>query len=229
MLVFSKHTEHSVFIIPSAIDFTKSVMYQKSKVTINNILEAARSLFVEKNYADVTILEIVTRAEVSKGALYHHFSSKEDLYLKMMHYFLEQIEETTHAAAVNSSGTCQERLYQSTFSFLQLPDELLGILRLVRRDINIFTNPMRDELVRAYQRTVPEQVEYIIRDCIAKDEFGGLDARLLSWQLVALVEVAMRPYSRKVLGDPAAVAQFVVTMFFNGITALEPAAEAKQR
>lgn len=192
-------------------------MYAKSKETIQTILEAARTLFTEKNYADVTINEIVTRSSVSKGALYHHFSSKEDLYLKMMHHYLEQIQKSTQDAVKNSTGPCRERLFASMLSFLQLPDELLAVLRLVRRDINIFKDPMRTELIRAYQTAVPEQVETIIRSGIEAGELRPLDARLLSWELVALVEVVLRPYSREIIGEPHTMAEFVIGLFFDGV------------
>jgi AcrR family transcriptional regulator len=194
-------------------------MYAKSKETIQTMLDAARTLFIEKNYADVTINDIVTQANISKGALYHHFSGKDDLYLKMMHHFLAQIQKTTQHVTETSTGSCRERLKQSTYSFLLLPGELLGILRLVRRDINIFTDPVRTDLIRAYQMAVPQQVEAILQDGIDSGELGAIDARLMSWQLVALVEVALRPYSRQVLGDPRQISEFVVTMFFDGISA----------
>jgi len=180
-------------------------------------MEAARRLFVEKNYADVTITDIAAAAEVSKGALYHHFSSKEDIYLQMMHHFLREIQSVTQAAAASSTGSTRERLRQSLVSFLQLPDELLYILRLVRRDINIFTDPMRQELVTAYQVAVPEQVERILRDGIARGEIQLVDSRLLSWELVALVEVALRPYSRSLLGGHENMADFVIHLFLDGI------------
>jgi AcrR family transcriptional regulator len=195
--------------------------YAKSRETIQSILEAARTLFIEKNYADVTINDIVTRANISKGALYHHFSSKEDVYLKMMHHFLAEIQNTTQHVTETATGSCRERLQQSSSSFLQLPVELLGILRLVRRDINIFKDPIRKDLIRAYQTAVPEQVEAIIRDGIQTGELPDVDARLLSWQMVALVEVTLRPYSRAILGDTSEMSNFVITMFFDGSSALK--------
>jgi hypothetical protein len=69
---------------------------------------------------------------------------------------------------------------------------------------------------------VPEQVEAIIQVGIDKGEFPALNARLLSWQLVALVEVALRPYSRRILGNPQQMSDYVVTMFLHGITTLSP-------
>lgn len=191
--------------------------YAKSKITINTILEAARRLFVEKNYADVTITDIATAAGVSKGALYHHFPSKEDIYLQMMHHFMGEIQAITQATAENSTGSCRERLRQSLVSFLQLPDELLYVLRLVRRDINIFAHPMRQELIAAYQIAVPEQVELILRDGINSGEIQAADSRLLSWQLVALVEVALRPYSRRLMGGSEDMADFLIHLFLDGV------------
>ena len=44
------------------------------------ILAAATALFVKRDYADVSTDEILARAGVSRGALYHHFRSKTDLF-----------------------------------------------------------------------------------------------------------------------------------------------------
>jgi AcrR family transcriptional regulator len=44
------------------------------------LVTAARELFGEKGFADTSIDEIVTNAGVTKGALYHHFDGKEDLF-----------------------------------------------------------------------------------------------------------------------------------------------------
>ena len=44
------------------------------------VLDAARDLFIERDYAQVSTGDVVRRAGVSRGALYHHFPSKRDLY-----------------------------------------------------------------------------------------------------------------------------------------------------
>jgi AcrR family transcriptional regulator len=193
-------------------------MYAKSAVTIANIMEAAQGLFISKNYADVTMSDIAQTAEVTKGALYHHFSSKEDLYLKMVHQYLAEIEAMTTAVVQESAGwSCRDRLRQVTLSFLTLPEIRKDLMRLVRRDSNIFQDPDRDRLIRAYQRALPEPVEAIIRDGIVDGEIDGTDARLLSWEHVAMVEVLLRPYAQNALGDVEATADFVIGLFFDGV------------
>ena len=192
----------------------------RAVVTINNILEAARSLFTEKQYADVTLKEIAEMAGVTKGALYHHFATKEDLYFNMMHHYLDEVKTSTHSNIENTRGhCCRERLYLSLLNFLHLPDDTLKVVSLVRRDSNIFKDPIRAKLIRAYQAAVPEPVETILADGMANGEIITADTRLLSWQYVAMVEVSIHPYGHKILGDPEAMADFVVTTIFSGIEA----------
>ena len=193
-------------------------MQDRSAVTINNILEAARTLFIEKQYAAVTLKEIASTAGVTKGALYHHFATKKDLYLKMMHHFLGEVQVNTQTIVTNTQGRCsRERLYQSLLSFLQLPADTLKVVGLVRRDINIFQDPVRQNLIRAYQAALPKPLESILVDGMAAGEIIPADARLLAWQYIALVEVSIRPYGRQVLGEPEAMADFLVNMLFRGI------------
>ncbi|MFI1734576.1 ScbR family autoregulator-binding transcription factor [Streptomyces acidicola] len=53
--------------------------------TRRNILEAAAKVFEERGYQAATIAEILSTAGVTKGAMYFHFSSKEQLALGVLH------------------------------------------------------------------------------------------------------------------------------------------------
>jgi len=77
------------------------VMARKSKEdaekTRKKILASALSLFVKKGYEHTTFNDIAARLKMTKGAVYWHFASKEDLLLELVKLALErfrrQIEE----------------------------------------------------------------------------------------------------------------------------------------
>ena len=53
------------------------------------LMRVARALFAERGYAAVGTEEIVARANVTRGALYHHFADKKDLF-RAVHEELEE-------------------------------------------------------------------------------------------------------------------------------------------
>jgi len=50
-------------------------------------------LFLQKNYKEVTMKEILVKTGLSKGGFYHHFASKEQLFHEIMEYFFKAILE----------------------------------------------------------------------------------------------------------------------------------------
>jgi AcrR family transcriptional regulator len=57
---------------------------QRSATTRQALLEAGRSLFAERGFAGAGQEEIVERAGVTRGALSHHFGTKQGLFLAVV-------------------------------------------------------------------------------------------------------------------------------------------------
>ena len=71
----------------------------RSEATRAKLIEVGIELFSERGYTDVGTEEIVDRAAVTRGALYHHFGDKRDLF-RAVHEELEQRIVAQIAAAL---------------------------------------------------------------------------------------------------------------------------------
>lgn len=68
------------------------------------LLAAARELFMERDFAAVSTAEILNRAGVSRGALYHHFDGKRELYREVWIDSERRLLERLVAAAPPDAG-----------------------------------------------------------------------------------------------------------------------------
>ncbi|MBC7302776.1 MAG: TetR/AcrR family transcriptional regulator [Nocardia sp.] len=78
---------------------TSTARTRQREHTRRILLHETRALFAAKGYATVGLSEIVTAAGVTKGALYHHFDSKTDLFRAVLAEVQEEIGAHVAAAA----------------------------------------------------------------------------------------------------------------------------------
>lgn len=94
------------------------------------ILEVAEAIAVEKGYHDTSMDEIAERAGVSKGTLYQHFSTKDDLFSALVEQTIARFEQIFEQvlASTSSAQSKLERILRAIyveqdmlhFQFLQL-------------------------------------------------------------------------------------------------------------
>jgi AcrR family transcriptional regulator len=58
----------------------KSLRARQAEATRQLLVSVARELFTEQGYAATSVEDIIERAGVARGALYHHFSGKDALF-----------------------------------------------------------------------------------------------------------------------------------------------------
>jgi TetR/AcrR family transcriptional regulator, transcriptional repressor for nem operon len=68
-----------------------------------HILTVSLQLFLQKNFKEVTMKEIVDQTGLSKGAFYHYFSSKEQVFKEVIiHFFTDLLTEDFEQYSHNS-------------------------------------------------------------------------------------------------------------------------------
>jgi AcrR family transcriptional regulator len=91
---------------------------ERSRATREALLVTARELFAQRGYADVGTEEIVRAAGVTRGALYHHFAGKQELfeavYEEVERELVQEIAQSAGSAAADALGA----LHAGTRAFL---------------------------------------------------------------------------------------------------------------
>ena len=98
------------------------------------LIDVARQLFADQGFESTSVQDIVQAAGVTKGAMYHYFSSKDDLlyeiYARVLRVQMERLErvvaqdlplaERVHAAAADVVATTVESIDSTTIFFRSL-------------------------------------------------------------------------------------------------------------
>lgn len=72
-------------------------LQQRGEETRARILSAAEECFAQHGYEAAGVAEICERAGVSKGAFYHHFASKQDLFMALLGNWLDGLDAGVRA------------------------------------------------------------------------------------------------------------------------------------
>ncbi|KUI27608.1 ScbR family autoregulator-binding transcription factor [Mycobacterium sp. GA-2829] len=86
----------------------------RSEATRRRIIEAAVDLFSERGYPGTGLGDIIERAEMTKGALYYHFDSKEALAAEIVAEGSARLRSTFDAISETSSPAL-ESIIHGTF------------------------------------------------------------------------------------------------------------------
>jgi len=142
----------------------------KSENTRKAILEATIQCFIEYGYANTTTPKIAERANLSRGAMTHHFESRKDiilsavayLYRKRLTEYENMIIEATRDVSAHSDVTVTrkglERTVNALWAYFNLPSHHAhNELYIASRTDQELARVM-EPLDREYEKEIPEKI-----------------------------------------------------------------------
>ena len=90
---------------------------ERSAATVLAIVQTARKEFTEKGFADTNMDEVAQASGVAKGAIYHHFRSKEALFRHVLESVQEELA-ALHVAKVPDSATPLDQIMAAVLQYL---------------------------------------------------------------------------------------------------------------
>lgn len=149
---------------------------KRSRITYEKILDAAITEFGTKSYETASLNTVCSENIISKGLVYHHFKSKDDLYLhcvkacfQALTEFMKMNRKTPKSVQDGLQQLLQQRqqffkenpCYGNIFfnTVLQPPVHLREELREIRRDFDDFCHSAYEERLGMLK----------LRECITRE------------------------------------------------------------
>jgi AcrR family transcriptional regulator len=96
---------------------------ERSEATCSQLLRVARELFTEPGYTKTSLDLVAERAGVTKGALYHHFKNKQELFQAVFEQLEQELCEKIIAAAAEAGSDVWAGLRAGVTAFLDAARE----------------------------------------------------------------------------------------------------------
>lgn len=163
--------------------------------TVNKILDVSMQLFLEKGYEHTSIQDIVNHlGGLSKGAIYHHFKSKEDILDGVMNKLYQNNDnELDHLRLLekDSSMTGLQKLQALFTTALESPrqDDIFQMAP------DFLKNPqmLAMQIKGIYTESVPHFVQPIIEEGIADGSIKTDYPKELAEMILLLINIWLIP------------------------------------
>jgi len=152
------------------------------------ILEAALKIFIKKGYDKTTMDDIVVLSGLSKGALYHYYKSKKDLFLDLIdHWEVYTFKNFYQKSSKYNSASNTIRLFGQNV-LKTLKDKKIAYLAEVEflslsnhdLDIKHRSQLLYDKLLNLFEKVVAKGIK--------QGEFKELDIRTTAMFIIAVFQ-----------------------------------------
>ena len=137
------------------------------------ILNAARALFLNEGYANVSMRKIADQIEYSPGAIYSYFTSKEDIFFALAEEGLQFVR--AHCSVASPAATPLERVREVLWRIYTFSKEQSEYFSLIFVDSTV-PRISRDWERFSSMRELRHEIEQDIQHCIDEGMFPGVDS-----------------------------------------------------
>jgi AcrR family transcriptional regulator len=159
-----------------------------SEETVNRIIQAALELFVRNGYHGTSIRDITRKVGVTKGALYAHFNSKDELLIRIIEEFEIRFIDELIRSVSEFPGNALAKFQHAigfTSQFAAQNQDLCVFLTFLTTELNadVDFEPALKKIYRTYQKFISQLVRQGIQQGLFKEE---LDPDLTGLSFVAV-------------------------------------------
>ena len=144
------------------------------------ILEAALLCFNEKGYHKTSIDDIALHGKISKGGIYYHFKSKDELFLKLFNFRLNRYTEQLKAYIQEESDPVKRiRILIQKWGLILKENEDFFKFCMEFSSMGAREKEIRKAMTSFYRSSV-EIFRQIIEEGVATGEFENVDTERIA-------------------------------------------------
>ena len=159
--------------------------------TVRKILDTAEQLFVEKGYDRASLQDIIEATGLSKGAIYHHFTSKQDIFYSVCDRIGQRNSEILRGVRDDATLNGLDKL-RAIFKASLQPErqaKMFCMMPYLLDNAKFLATEMRS----IFQEVVPIFVEPIIRQGIADGSIQTDHTKELAEAMMLLSDIWINP------------------------------------
>jgi len=161
-------------------------MQARSEETRTHILDAAYRLFSQEGYDATGVAELCAAAGVSKGAFYHHFPSKQAVFLALLETWLEHLDHAFAAARQSASSVEQAVVNMAGMAGSVMNSTDVHPVILLEFWMQAYREPAVWQAAMAPYRRYQRYFGSLVEDGIAEGSLRQVDPDLAGRVLVSL-------------------------------------------
>ena len=200
---------------------TKTQKQLQSERTRRRIVEAAAELFVRKGFYATSVSDLAKAIGLTKGALYHHFESKDDLFFAVVHMVRETWNKGVMRDVVKTRGAL-ERITVLMDNHTRLVGENPTLCLVMA---SLVTDTDFDETDSAFATALTEvylDLTAFIERIVEKGQGAGevrtdLDARMVALNVVGMMRATCCRMFEQLTTDHAGRMATLRQVFVDGL------------
>jgi TetR/AcrR family transcriptional regulator len=175
----------------------------------NRVIDAALDEFAEKDYEAASLNNIIARAGISKGSMYHYFANKEDLYDYLIEKIMATKETFLKNALVELSKPPSEMSFFENLEYQMVASVDFAMQHYREHQLSVLLQSMAEgplkerlfgDLDQAFEDYIKTMVDEAITAGEIRDDFDkGFVIRILKFTLLHFIDIY--PDFEKLMAD----------------------------
>tara|TARA_B100000945_G_C20202334_1_gene512050 strand:+ start:121 stop:717 length:597 start_codon:yes stop_codon:yes gene_type:complete len=161
---------------------------QSKKQRQSQIMEAAMKVFTQKGYANARMDDIVEEAGLSKGAIYHYYKGKRELFLALIEHWETQTFPDFYIKS--------EKNLSASDALRNFSNEIIKVFKkrnyVFHAEVEFWSLSNQDDEVRKRSQILYEKIinlfELVIKKGIRTKEFIKVDPRTTAIYMLSVFQ-----------------------------------------